>query len=118
MIVWSGKESELIKNGIYGLYADNKLLYIGSTRETFKHRLQGHNSVLKKENHTNALYSYLKYNDDKKSLTMKPFVIFDYVRTNKAIDAEACGWMELGLISSFRPRFNQKGLKEIFIFPH
>lgn len=80
-----------MKNGIYGIYADDKLLYIGSTRETFKHRLQGHNSMIKKENVKNELYSYLKYNDLKKVLVMKPFVIFDYVHTNKEIDAIACG---------------------------
>ena len=118
MIVWQGNELEKNRFGIYAIYANEKMLYIGSTRTTFRERLSKHNSEIKEKAETNDFYSYLSYNQDKMSFSMRPLIIFDYLKTKKEITAESCGWMELALISVFRPRFNVKGKKENFIFPH
>ena len=113
MIKWRGKDEEYCKNGVYGIYKDNVLIYIGSTIISFKKRLAEHNHSLKSSK--SKLYTYITCH--KGDYTMRPMLIVDYIQTKREINAEQLGWMELGLISCFRPFCNISGKNSNFIFP-
>lgn len=112
-IYWQGKYVEKDLNGIYGIYRFDKLIYIGSTSRNFKERLKEHNQNIEKG--SPLLYRYIRKHSNSK-YTMRPIVIKEYVRTNRNIELENLHWMELSLISCFRPICNVSGLITNFNF--
>lgn len=116
MIKWRGKYTEKDLNGIYGLYINKRLVYIGSTQQSFSLRLVQHNQKIGKS--TSMLYQCLYVNRNHLMLSMKPLIITKYVRTSQPITSKELGWMELALISAFRPIYNTMGVKANFTFPH
>ena len=116
-IIWQGKNEVYEKAGIYGIYLNDKLIYIGSTQRSFKQRLKEHNYKL--NNHDSGyLYTYLnKYSNIKTKLSLRSLLVFDYIRTTKEISQTEVGWIELSCISMFRPICNLAGVKTNFVFP-
>lgn len=113
MIKWKSKVSSNT-NGVYGIYLDNKLIYIGSTIRSFEKRLKEHNKNLQ-QNNKMPLYNYIRRFPNVQ-LEMRPMIVLQFLQTRQEVNLERLGWMELALISCFRPKCNINGLKSNFVF--
>ena len=118
--------TDLNDKGIYGIFVNNKLLYIGMTMDSFKRRFRNHrknindmiNGCYNRDTQYD-LYSILaRYVNDGKSVELRPLVCLS--KLNIREESERCRprltrrdveCMELAFISYFKPVLNTSGIK-------
>lgn len=110
--------------GIYGLYVDNELVYIGKTTQSFQKRFlqHKHNMDYPEDSETQYdMYYELAVARAKGScIQLRPLIIAEYIPydslyelTNRDLES-----MEFALIWNYRPRYNIKGIKQPYKYTH
>lgn len=98
------------QTGIYGIYINDELIYIGKTMVSFRARFQSHVSSSKETD----VYLYRlisKAKEEGKQITMKPLIIIEELKIDKRTkisDRDLC-CMELALIELYKPIGNMQG---------
>lgn len=102
-----GEEKEKPKSyGVYGIYKNDTLLYIGSTMREFSVRFEEHsNNII---NHSNELYVYSLIEDDD-NITFKKLIDAATLKTNSELTKRDIQSMELALINTMNPPGNLAG---------
>ena len=111
-----GKYPQYNHYGVYGLYRNNQLVYIGSTSRPFKERIREHYQNIQKTIETGKsnfqVYS-LFAKEDKISVSI---LIDMYEVGYKQLTERDLRAMELAMITYFAPVGNVSGLKQGFQF--
>lgn len=106
-------EEEQIENisnstGIYGIYVDEELFYIGKTTKSFKDRFQSHKYNLNNSN--DQLYRVLRLEKERgKTIVLKPIIIVEQLCVNGKLKPRDINMMELALIQEHQPKCNIQG---------
>lgn len=112
------KDKEIDYNkatGIYGIYVNNRLVYVGQTRDSFKSRFQEHKTSL--NNSTSYLYNYLRVcKEGGAEISLKPLIIVEELKISKGekIKERDLKMMELALIDLYKPVCNIQGRLETY----
>lgn len=94
--------------GIYGIYVDDELYYIGKTTKGFKDRFQSHKYNLK--NSDDQLYRILRLEKERgKTIVLKPIIIVEQLCVNGKLKPRDINMMELALINEHQPKCNIQG---------
>lgn len=96
------------KSGIYGIYVNEELVYIGMTTTEFGQRFASHKT--KMNNKDGKMYIYLaerKVLGD--TISLKPLFIRENAMTKEEITDRDLMAMELCLIEMYQPQFNIEG---------
>ena len=97
--------------GIYGIFEEDELIYIGETMRSFESRMREHNQAMNESSSINAMYKYINQNFKEKKFFMRPLVeLGTRVNVNRELTQDEVFAMELGFITCFRPKFNQAGV--------
>ena len=93
--------------GVYGIYVNDKLVYIGQTANSFKARFQNHKSCLKSSDQ--YLYRFLRV--AKGDITLKPLIVVEELKIAPGIKIKErdIKMMELALIDLYKPICNLQG---------
>ena len=105
--------------GIYGIFVDEKIIYIGKTISGFKKRFQQHKSAMADESNHLLLYQRLrKYKEQGKIIQMRVLIDINDLKiiNKKAITRTDIKMMELALISVFQPECNIEGVSASYDF--
>ena len=102
--------------GIYGIYIEDELVYIGKTAQSFKGRFSSHKHLVEhpeKSETQKDMYCGLA-EAKKKGLSVKMVPLFiaevtPYVSKFKLTERDLES-MEFALIHTYRPRYNIKGI--------
>lgn len=97
-------------SGIYGIYVEEQLVYIGKTTVNFRTRfLQHKRNVLDGEK--GKLYSYLrKCHEAGKQIIMKPLIAVEELKVDRGVTPRDIKAMELALITLYQPICNIEGI--------
>ena len=109
-------------SGVYGIYIDDELIYIGSTTRTFEVRFKEHRGRMLDAGWEGQplLYGRLRqaFKEGHK-LTLVPLVEVEKIkRKGKGISRRDVKIMELALISWLQPSCNVEGVSEPFFIPY
>ena len=97
--------------GVYGIFEEDTLIYVGETMRSFKERMKDHNKYMNEGNKENEMYQYIKENFKEKRFFMRPLVeIETRVNANRKLTQDEVYAIELGFITCFMPRFNRAGV--------
>lgn len=104
--------------GIYGIYVDNRLVYIGRTISGFKERYNQHMLKIKHEDDSFLYRSLINYKKAGKSITFKPLIILERLQmeNKKVINVKELNCMELALITVLQPELNVEGKLKPYVF--
>lgn len=107
------------KKGIYGIYVNNNLVYIGSTYESFKSRFIVHKGHIKRGE--NDLFLYRKIREalnNGRNVEFKPIIILEDLKMEhkKTINEKEMKCMEMALIITLQPIYNISGRLKPFDF--
>lgn len=109
-------------SGIYGIYIDDELIYIGSTTRSFEVRFKEHRGRMLDAGWTGQPLLYGRLREAFKqgrSLTLVPLVeIENLKRKGKGISKRDVHIMELALISWLQPPCNVEGVTEPYFIPY
>lgn len=104
--------------GVYGIFIDDELVYIGSTTSSFRNRFNGHLSAVEGKRKRQAVhYGIIRAKLDGQKVEMKIMInvdILDY--KGKRIDGRDIQAMEYALILQYKPKYNVQGVSKPFIF--
>lgn len=92
--------------GVYGMYEDGQLVYIGMTMRPFEKRWQEHIEGI--QNQSGDLYFYQKIKPESK-IEFKILIDVSKMKANKPITRINIESMEHGLIYMFKPKYNYAG---------
>lgn len=98
------KKKKELQGGVYGIYEDGELVYIGMTMRNFEDRINEHMKNI--QNHSNELYMYSKFNGE---LTWSKLIEIKDLKTNKELTRRDIEAMEFALISLYKPKYNLAG---------
>lgn len=104
-------------HGIYGIYIDDDLVYIGKTSRDFKTRFNEHKRNIDLQK--NFMYKELnKYRELGHQIYAKPLIIIENlnVKNKKSFSNIELECMELALISYLKPKYNFAGNTLPYIF--
>lgn len=99
--------------GVYGIYKDDELVYIGSTMREFDIRFKEHLKNISEKSTELYLYSLLDKNDN---IYFVKFIDVAQLKTNRELGRQDVEAMELALISVYKPRGNLAGNSYEFKF--
>lgn len=104
--------------GIYGIFVDDKIVYIGKTTTSFKKRYQQHLTHVKNNDPTFKYEMLRKYKEEGCHIYLRPLITVEQlsVLTNRVIDKEVLGWIELSFIIYFKPELNDDGIYHKYKF--
>lgn len=94
------KKENIISCGVYGIYQNNELIYIGMTMRNFEDRWSEHLKNIKEKN--KKLY-FEQFIDIEKDIQFKRLIDICQLKTNKEITRRDIESMELALISLYKP---------------
>lgn len=95
-------------SGIYGIYINNQLVYIGITMRNFEDRWDEHRKGFEiKSNDNYYLYSSLKPGD---VIRFERLLVIEELKVNDEITRRDLEAMELALIHIYQPKFNYQGI--------
>ena len=104
--------------GIYGIYIEDELVYIGKTTQTFQKRFYQHKHLIDfpddSETQYDMYYELAVARAQGRSIQLRPLIIAEYIPYDSLYelnnrDLES---MEMALIWCYRPRYNIKGIKQ------
>lgn len=101
--------------GVYGIYFNKKLVYIGKTSRNFYQRFSEHKSNMKYQG--GKLYEEMRKFKDKSvnnKINCIPLISFDCEFDNISDRDLSC--MEYALITYLKPRLNREGIIRKFRF--
>ena len=99
--------------GIYGIWIENELVYIGKTKCTFYKRFQQHSSAVRCQGGT--LYDGMrKAKKEGKKVEARPILSFE--KNIEDFSDRDLSCMEYALIRVFQPKFNREGIIKGFRF--
>ena len=104
--------------GIYGIYEDDKIIYIGYT-QNFWHRFGCHKNCFNDKKNKSVLYSYMRKSKELgHNLKIQPIIsIKDMkVKVKKQITKRDLEAMELAFITLYQPICNFQGVKAPYKF--
>lgn len=97
--------------GVYGVWVNDELFYIGSTNRSFEERFAEHQINLQTKSNKLSWYSKIKPTD---KIEYIPIIDITEVNCDRALDATDIQSMELALILAYRPEGNIAGIKTEF----
>lgn len=97
--------------GVYGVWVNDELFYIGSTNRSFEERFAEHQINLQIQNNELKWYSKIKPTD---KIEYIPIIDVTEVNCDRELDATDIKSMELALIIAYRPEGNIAGIKTKF----
>ena len=109
------------KTGVYAIFIDNILVYIGSTAVSFKKRFQAHKEIVKNGSGENVQRIHkeirIALNNNKK-VDFQPIVIIEdlHYLYKRHINEKELKCMELALITTLKPIYNVAGVFAPFSF--
>ena len=108
---------------IYGIYVNEELWYVGKTTRALKKRFlehKGHMEEIRKDKYKGSQYDFYKALVDAKDLgqniNMRILIDTNEVLVDREIYDHDLQWMELGLISALKPKYNIEGVKKEYKF--
>lgn len=102
--------------GIYGIYVDDELVYIGKTTQSFSKRFQQHKYLIDHPHKSETqyiMYECLSYAREQGShIQLKPLFIVEYTNYDSLylINNRDIESMELFAINYFKPKYNICGI--------
>lgn len=108
------KYSDITGYGVYGIFIDDKIIYIGQTHN-FKQRFQAHNTCF----HCSDKLLYQRMREEKengKQVSIKPLINVEELKTDEKITERDIFAMELALITLYQPYYNYEGKVAPYIF--
>ena len=110
--------------GIYGIYVDNKLVYIGKTTQGFQKRFYQHKHLMDfpddSETQYDMYYELAVARAQGSCIQLRPLFIVETVKydslyhiTNRDIES-----MEFALIETLKPKYNICGVKKPYKYTH
>lgn len=109
-IIGTYKVSENMDSGIYGIYINNELVYIGMTCRNFEERWNEHRKCFEAKMGSNYyLYTALKPGD---TLRFEKLIKVEDLKVNSAITRRDLEAMELALIRLYQPKYNYQGVSD------
>lgn len=107
------------KTGIYGIYIENELVYVGSTTRGFGVRFFEHRDRMLNENYKGQPLLYNTLRNAKKMgkhIRLEPLIVVeDLYKKGRCITKHDVQAMELAFITYFKPRLNTEGIKTKYI---
>ena len=101
------RKNSFNSGGIYGIYDNDELIYIGQTRK-FSDRFSQHKSGFKYED--KPLYIYMrKQKENGHILSIKPIIDIEKINV-ESISRRDLEAMELALITLYKPKCNYEGV--------
>ena len=101
------------QTGIYGIYVDDKLIYVGKTLTAFRTRFLSHRRKVNDVNENGRLYAYLrKAKANNQNIVFKPIIIVEnlLLHKNTIVKDRDLAFMELALIDLYKPICNTQGV--------
>ena len=111
---YNSKYSNITGYGVYGIFIDDKIIYIGQTH-SFKQRFQVHNTCF----HCSDKLLYQRMRKEKengKQVSIKPLINVEELKTDEKITERDIFAMELALITLYQPDYNYEGKVAPYIF--
>lgn len=108
---------ELYGYGIYGIYCDDVLVYVGMTMKSFGERFQGYIKDLQDMEKFNSkkrlVIEFIANNKDSHDIEMRPIINVPQLILKDAqlINRRDVELMELALIAEHKPVLNLQGVK-------
>ena len=110
------REAHRNEQGIYGIYIDKELVYIGKTEVSFTKRFEQHKAAMEQGNSL-YLYKLLRIAKAKgQKIELIPLITLDSIKTKKSLTSRDIQAMELGLITMYHPRGNVEGVLKDYEF--
>lgn len=106
------------KTGIYGIFIDDLLVYIGSTKKSFQYRFTAHKNAVYGEA-TQYIHKQIKIAlEMNKKIEFKPLIVIEdlSIKYDRKISEDELKCMELALISVLQPIYNIEGVLQPFSF--
>lgn len=116
----SPKKEELNKDssrGVYGIYQEGKLIYIGMTTRSFKERWNEHKVIIEGERNKPEgmiLYDIIEKNQDK--IEFRALIDVTKVKVSSRLTNRDIKAMELALITLYHPEGNYQGVRKDYEF--
>lgn len=107
------KKENTSPRGVYGVYVNDKLFYIGSTNRSFSIRWAEHETNIAL--HNNSLFWYSKLLPTDK-IEFKPLIDITQLKVERKLTSDEIKVMELALIDYFKPEGNLAGKTVPFRF--
>lgn len=100
-------------SGIYGIFKDNEIVYIGKTARPFITRfLEHYENLEKEEKRDKFIYRMLrKWKEEGHQIQAKPLICLENLKTRKSVNL---GSIELGLIELYKPILNIEGKLSLY----
>lgn len=97
--------------GIYGIFENEELIYVGETIKSFVDRFRAHAKCIKENSTISTMYKYIRDNFEENKFYMRPLVEVDTrVKLSGELQLRDIQSIELGFIICFRPKFNIMGI--------
>lgn len=103
----------MTEGGIYGIYENNELVYIGMTMRNFQIRWNEHLENIKEQTDKLPLYRLI---DPNNQITFKILLNKKYMFSNSEITRRDLEAMEFALIQEHKPKYNFSGRVQEYIF--
>lgn len=103
-------KEELRKSGIYGIYVNETIVYIGKTETSFQTRFTQHKHNTLSIDSPMPLYSYLRQQISQgHSIHLKPLITIEDLQIDGKLTSRDIKAMELALIDLYKPICNIQG---------
>ena len=111
------KKREQSNRGIYGIYCNDKLIYIGKTNVSFEARFKQHKDAIEQNAPEIGVHNYIiKAKQSGAIIIMKPLInVLDLNVKGKITDRDIQA-MELALIQLYQPKCNVQGISKEYVF--
>lgn len=113
------KKKQAIKEnsdrGVYGIYCNDRLIYIGKTNVSFETRFKQHKEAIESKSTIQFLYKYIVQQNNAE-ITMKPLVNIKELKVKGKITNRDIEAMELAFIDLYKPICNIQGVKQDYEF--
>ena len=109
------------KTGVYAIFIDNVLVYIGSTTVSFKERFKQHKDIVKNGSELDVQKVHKEIRialQNNKPIDFKPIVVVEdlHYLHKQHINEKELKCMELALITALQPMYNIAGVYKPFSF--
>lgn len=104
--------------GVYGIYIEKELVYIGKTTQSFKRRFAQHKDLMKHPERSatqfDLYYELAEAKEKGKNVQLIPIIVAEYVpyQSSYKLNNRDLESMEFALILVYKPRHNIKGIMQ------